>query len=58
MDSMVWWDVLDSFDGWKLEKNKVTGLCRIIDPQKMRTAWGREAEMRVAFEKVRLQLAQ
>ena len=58
MDSMVWWEVLDSFDGWKLEKNKVTSLCRIIDPQKMRTAWGREAEMRAAFEKVRLQLAQ
>lgn len=31
MDSMVWWDVLDSSGGWKLEKNKVTGHCRIID---------------------------
>ena len=56
MDSMVWWDVLDSSGGWKLEKNKVTGHCRIIDPKKLRTAWGREAEMRSAFEKVKQQL--
>ena len=56
MDSMVWWDVLDSSSGWKLEKNKVTGHCRIIDPDKLRTAWGRESEMRTAFEKVKQQL--
>ena len=56
MDSMVWWDVLDSSGGWKLEKNKVTGHCRIIDPDKLRKEWGREAEMRSAFEKVKQQL--
>ncbi len=56
MDSMIWWDVLDSSDGWKLEKNKVTGHCRILDPKKLRAAWGREAEMRAAFEKVKQQL--
>ena len=46
----------DSSGGWKLEKNKVTGHCRIIDPDKFRKAWGREAEMRSAFEKVKQQL--
>ena len=56
MDTMVWWDVLDSSGGWKLEKNKVTGHCRILDPEKRRTAWGREAEMRAAFEKVKQQI--
>jgi len=56
MDSMVWWNVLDSSGGWKLEKNKLTGHCRIIDPDRLRTAWGREAEMRAAFEKVKRQL--
>ena len=56
MDSEIWWTVLDSFRGWKLEKNKVTGHCRIIDPDKLRTAWGRESEMRAAFEKVKSQL--
>ena len=57
MDSEIWWTVLDSSRGWKLEKNKVTGHCRIIDPDKLRTAWGRESEMRTAFEKVKNQLA-
>ena len=56
MDSEIWWTVLDSSRGWKLEKNKVTGHCRIIDPDKLRKAWGREAEMRSAFEKVKQQL--
>ena len=56
MDSEIWWTVLDSSRGWKLEKNKVTGHCRIIDPKKLRTAWGRESEMRAAFEKVKNQL--
>ena len=56
MDSEIWWTVLDSSGGWKLEKNKVTGHCRILDPEKRRTAWGREAEMRSAFEKVKQQL--
>ena len=57
MDSEIWWTVLDSSGGWKLEKNKVTGHCRIIDPDKLRKAWGREGEMRMAFEKVKSQLA-
>ena len=54
--SVIWWTVLDSSGGWKLEKNKVTGHCRIIDPDKLRKAWGRESEMRTAFEKVKNQL--
>ena len=56
MDAEIWWTVLESFGGWKLEENKVTGHCRIIDPEKLRKAWGREAEMRMAFEKVKKQL--
>ena len=56
MDSEIWWTVLDSSGGWKLEKNNVTGHCRIIDPDKLRKAWGREPEMRTAFEKVKSQL--
>ncbi len=56
MDSERWWDVLDSSFGWKLEKNKVTGHCRILNDKKIRAAWGRESEMRAAFEKVKKQL--
>lgn len=56
MDSMVWWDVLDSAGGWKLERNKAIGHCRIVDPNRLRKAWGGESEMRAAFEKVKNQL--
>ncbi len=56
MDSGVWWDVVEEASGWKLERNKVTGHFRIIDPKKKRTAWGREREMRASFDKVKLQL--
>ena len=56
MDAEIWWNVLDTASGWKLEKNKVTGHCRILDSNKIRTAWGREADMRAAFEKVKKQL--
>ena len=52
MDMDVWWTLLDASGGWKLQKNKITGHCRIIDPGRHRKAWGREAEMRSAFEKV------
>ena len=52
MDAGVWWDVLDTCDGWKLERNIVTGHCRIISPERKRVAWGSEAQMRVSFEKI------
>ena len=56
MDAGIWWRVLDMHAGWKLERNIVTGHCRILDPQKIRRAWGGEAAMRAAFEKTKAQL--
>ncbi len=56
MDAEIWWNVLEVESGWKLEKNKITGHCRILDPKKTRVAWGREADMRAAFAKVLKQL--
>ena len=56
MDKGVWWIVLDSWSGWKLERNRVTGHCRILNPDKRRVAWGNEAEMRESFAKIKLQL--
>ena len=56
MDSGVWWDVLDEKDGWKLERNIVTGHCRIVSPDKLRVAWGDREKMEKAFKKVKLQL--
>lgn len=56
IDAEIWWDVLDRAGGWKLERNIVTGHCRILDPSRTRTAWGSEDAMRRAFAKVKSQL--
>ena len=55
---MVWWDALDSCEGWRLQHNQATGHCRIIDPDGSRLAWGRKVKMEAAFDKVKFQLAQ
>jgi len=55
-DAELWWDVLETHGGWKLERNKLTGHARIIDPQKVRKAWGTVEEMKKSFDKVRSQL--
>ncbi len=57
MDWEIWWDVLETASGWKLERHKVTRHCRILDPKKTRVAWGRESDMRAAFKKVLQQLS-
>ena len=56
MDSGFWWDTLAETNGWKLQRNKVTGHGRIINPQKVRKAWGTVEDMTLSFEKVRNQL--
>ncbi|MCQ2389491.1 MAG: alpha/beta hydrolase, partial [Kiritimatiellae bacterium] len=53
MDCGLWWDTLAETNGWKLQRNKVTGHGRIIDPEKVRKAWGGVEEMAKSFEKVR-----
>ncbi len=57
MDAGVWWNVLDEKAGWKLERNIVTGHCRIINPDKIRVAWGDYSRMKMAFKRVVSQLA-
>lgn len=52
IDAGVWWNVVDTSNGWKLERNKVTGHARILDPGKVRRAWGSMEKMRAAFEKI------
>ena len=56
MDAGIWWDVLDEAQGWKLERHVLTGHCRILNPQKRRTAWGSEQNMRRSFATIRAQL--
>ena len=56
MDAGFWWDTLAETNGWTLQRNKVTGHGRIINPGKVRKAWGTVEEMALSFEKVRNQL--
>lgn len=55
IDAGVWWHVLEEKCGWKLERNIVTGHCRIINPKKVRVAWGERKKIEKAFKKVQSQ---
>lgn len=50
IDAGIWWDILEEVDGWKLERHILTHHCRILSPDKICRAWGREEKMRAAFE--------
>ncbi len=55
-DGKVWWDVLDESHEWELQKNRVSGHCRILSPDDIRLAYGRQVQMVESFEKVKDQL--
>lgn len=42
----VFWTELDRRGGYVLQKNDVTGHCRILDAEDIRVAWGEEGPMR------------
>lgn len=52
----VWWNTLDSYNGWKLQQHKITGHCRILDDSDVRRAWGGESKMHQSFDNVKKQL--
>lgn len=52
MDAGVWWEMLEDCWGWRLQRNKLTGHCRILNPDRVRVAWGSEASMRDSFAKI------
>ena len=56
MDAGIWWDVVEEAAGWKLERNRLTGHARILDPRKVRKAWGAFDDLRKSFAKVKGQL--
>ncbi len=45
MGGHVFWDDLAKVKGWRLQKNMVTGHCRILDPDDVRRAWGGESAL-------------
>ena len=49
----VFWDTLASYEGWKLQRNKLTHHCRILDPNDIRKAWGSESAMMEALERLK-----
>ena len=52
IDAGVWWEVLDDCEGWKLQKNILFRHCRILNPNRVRVAWGSETTMRDSFAKI------
>ncbi len=52
----TFWNNLDTYRGWKLQKNTWTGHCRILDPVDVRRAWGGESKMRESFNDVKRQI--
>ena len=56
VDAGFWWDMVAETNGWKLERNKITGHARILDPNQVRKAWGTLEDMTNSFRKVRDQL--
>lgn len=52
MGGKVFWDTITSYDGWRLQKNKLTGHCRLLDPNDIRKAWGAYSAMTDAFEQL------
>lgn len=45
MDAQVFWEVLATQNGYRLEQHKLTGHCRILDPGGIRVAWGSRSAM-------------
>ncbi|MDG1326762.1 MAG: hypothetical protein P8P49_13440 [Opitutales bacterium] len=48
----VFWKKIVDHAGWRLQKNKLMGNCRILNPEGIRVAWGGESSMRRAFNKM------
>ncbi len=56
VDAGIWWRVVDTCQGWKLERHILTGHARIISPEKVRYAWGSLVDLRYTFNAIRFQL--
>lgn len=52
MGGEVFWSTMSNLDGWRLQKNKVLGNYRIIDPNNIRKAWGGEHAILELFQKL------
>ncbi len=48
----MWWDDLEEKDGWRIQKNKITGHARILDSNDARMAWGSPEVMMEKFKRL------
>lgn len=52
LGGLFWWDNLVSVSGWRVQRHKIFGNCRILDPEHRRKAWGGESEMIRIFNSI------
>ncbi len=52
MGGDFWWNDLAHSNGWRVQRNSVSGHCRILDDQNVRHAWGAESEVMAFFQKL------
>ena len=50
MGGKIWWIDLKNVNGWRLQKNKVSRHCRILNRNDVRQAYGSEEEMTKLFD--------
>ena len=50
MGGLVWWEDLANVNGWRIQRHKLFGNCRILDSNDVRKAWGGEEAMTKAFQ--------
>ncbi len=48
----VFWNDLAEANGWRVQKNNITGHCRILDNEDVRRAWGGEEAIMDFFKKI------
>ena len=52
MGGKVFWTNLAESYGWRVQKNKITGLCRLLDDKNYRRAWGGEEAIMNFFREI------
>ena len=52
MGGLLFWNDLAEEKGWRVQRNSLTGHCRILDSEDIRRAWGSESAIMGFFEKI------
>ena len=52
MGGTVFWNDLAEVNGWRVQRNNITGHCRILDADDVRHAWGGEDAIMDLFNKL------